>query len=183
MWWSREAPPCHITVIGLRHPLREPYVPLSEYTALLLLVQTKLTFLWIILRWQSLHTTSVFLCLAIIAISHRSLPFRLQATAEEKCYSKISEYLHRANYGLRNGNFEFNYGSGEIRYKIFVDFENRELSKDVVARSIFMPIFMFDRYGRGLIKLMLNEGNPEELIEDAEKDHPEEEERTESSSQ
>lgn len=107
----------------------------------------------------------------------------LQATAEEKCYSKISEYLHRANYGLRNGNFEFNYGSGEIRYKIFVDFENRELSKDVVARSIFMPIFMFDRYGRGLIKLMLNEGNPEELIEDAEKDHPEEEERTESSSQ
>ena len=44
MWWSREAPPCHIAVIGLRHPLREPYVPLSEYTALLLLVQTKLTF-------------------------------------------------------------------------------------------------------------------------------------------
>ena len=44
IWWSREAPPCHITVIGLRHPLREPYVPLSEYTALLLLVQTKLTF-------------------------------------------------------------------------------------------------------------------------------------------
>ena len=44
IWWSREAPPCHIAVIGLRHPLREPYVPLSEYTALLLLVQTKLTF-------------------------------------------------------------------------------------------------------------------------------------------
>ena len=43
-WWSREAPPCHIAVIGLRHPLREPYVPLSEYTALLLLIQTKLTF-------------------------------------------------------------------------------------------------------------------------------------------
>ena len=43
-WWSREAPPCHIAVVGLRHPLREPYVPLSEYTALLLLVQTKLTF-------------------------------------------------------------------------------------------------------------------------------------------
>ena len=40
----REAPPGHIAVIGLRHPLREPYVPLSEYTALLLLVQTKLTF-------------------------------------------------------------------------------------------------------------------------------------------
>ena len=37
MWWSREVPPCHIAAIGLRHPLREPYVPLSEYTALLLL--------------------------------------------------------------------------------------------------------------------------------------------------
>lgn len=29
----------HITVTGLHHPLREPYVPLSEYTALLLFVR------------------------------------------------------------------------------------------------------------------------------------------------
>lgn len=99
----------------------------------------------------------------------------LQASAEKDCYEKISEYLHRANYGLRNGNFELNYEDGEIRYKIFVDFEDRELSKDVVARSIFMPIFMFDRYGRGLIKLMLNEGDPKELIEEAEKDKAQEE--------
>ncbi len=95
---------------------------------------------------------------------------KLQATAEKSCYEKISEYLHRANYGLRHGNFELDYDDGEIRYKIFVDFENSELSKDVVARSIFIPVFMFDRYGRGLIKLMLNEGDPKKLIDEAEKD-------------
>ena len=38
-WWSREAPPYHLAVAGLRHPLREPYVPLSKYTALSLFVQ------------------------------------------------------------------------------------------------------------------------------------------------
>lgn len=37
--WSRKAPPYNITEAGLRRPLREPYVPLSRYTALLLLVQ------------------------------------------------------------------------------------------------------------------------------------------------
>ena len=36
--WSREASPCRISAVGLRHPLREPYLPLSGYTALLSLV-------------------------------------------------------------------------------------------------------------------------------------------------
>lgn len=52
-----------------------------------------------------------------------------------------------------------------------MDFENTKLSEDIVAKSIIMPIFMFDRYGRGLIKLMLNEGDPKELIQEAEKDY------------
>ena len=33
--WSREAPPCHITMVGLHHPLREPDLHLSMYPALL----------------------------------------------------------------------------------------------------------------------------------------------------
>lgn len=95
----------------------------------------------------------------------------LPAKAEKSCFDKVSEYLHRANFGLQNGNFEIDYEDGEIRYKSFVDFENTKLSKDIVAKSIIMPIFMFDRYGRGLIKLMLNEGDPKELIQEAEKDY------------
>ena len=77
MWWSREAPPCHIAVVGLRHPspgtVRTPLRVYGSVTAR----SDKTHFLWIILRWQSLHTTSVFLCLAIIAISHRSFAFEI----------------------------------------------------------------------------------------------------------
>ena len=37
--WSREAPPCHITMAGLHQPLREPDLHLSMYPALLSLDQ------------------------------------------------------------------------------------------------------------------------------------------------
>ena len=41
--WSREAPPCHITMVGLHHPLREPDLHLSMYPALLSFGQQLLT--------------------------------------------------------------------------------------------------------------------------------------------
>ena len=41
--WSREAPPCHITMVGSHHPLREPDLHLSMYPALLSFGQQLLT--------------------------------------------------------------------------------------------------------------------------------------------
>ena len=41
-WWSREMPPYYLAIAGLHHPLREPYLPLSKYTALSLFGQKKL---------------------------------------------------------------------------------------------------------------------------------------------
>ncbi len=43
MMWSREAPPCHITMVGSHHPLREPDLHLSMYPALLSFGQQLLT--------------------------------------------------------------------------------------------------------------------------------------------
>lgn len=37
--WSRELPPYYLAIAGLHHPLREPYLPLSKYTALSLFGQ------------------------------------------------------------------------------------------------------------------------------------------------
>ena len=39
MYWSREAPPYHIAMVGLHHPLREPDLHLLMYPALLSLGQ------------------------------------------------------------------------------------------------------------------------------------------------
>ena len=93
----------------------------------------------------------------------------LNSNAEESAYSRVAEYLHRANYGLHNGNFELDYRDGEIRYKTYVSFEGATLSPSVVEDSIFMTIFMFEKYGKNLFRAMLGSEDPEVLVLDAEK--------------
>ena len=90
-----------------------------------------------------------------------------KVTAERQ--NAVSEYLHRANHGLLYGNFEMDYADGEIRYKLITDCdEPNYVSNKVIDRSVYIPCMMFERYGKGLIKLMLGFGNPQELIVEAE---------------
>ena len=81
---------------------------------------------------------------------------------------KVAEYLHRANYDLNNGNFELNYRDGEVRYKTFVEFLGVEFTGTTVEKSILIPIIMFDRYGKNLMKVMLGDDSLEELLNEAE---------------
>ena len=90
--------------------------------------------------------------------------------ADESCMAQVAEYLTRANYGLRNGNFELDYSDGEIRYKVFVDCEDLLPSAAVLRDAVIIPVDMFDRYGNGLLSVVLGVRTPEEAIQDAEKD-------------
>ena len=93
----------------------------------------------------------------------------LSNNASPERYTLISEYLHRANFGLLFGNFEIDYSDGEIRYKLTTDCEDvGSLSNLIVDRSVAIPCAMFERYGMGIIKLMMGIGTPEELITEAE---------------
>lgn len=92
----------------------------------------------------------------------------LNSYVEKDFMNQVSEYLHRANYGLISGNFELCYEDGEVRFKTFVNFTNIELSKDIVAESIVVPIFMFEKYGINLLKLMISKNDPKVLIEEVE---------------
>lgn len=90
------------------------------------------------------------------------------ATADESQRQRVGEYLHRANLGLINGNFEFSFEDGEIRYKTYVNFagDNTELSDKVIEDSIVIPIAMFNLYGKNLIRLMLGESDPKKLVDE-----------------
>ncbi|MCB6991392.1 YbjN domain-containing protein [bacterium 210820-DFI.6.38] len=88
----------------------------------------------------------------------------MNSKVEEKYFPVVAEFLHRANYGLKDGNFEMDYRDGEIRYKSFVNFKNIDVSEEVVGESIIVGAAMIDRYGKGLLKLMLGDGSPEECI-------------------
>lgn len=96
----------------------------------------------------------------------------INSTVEEKYYHQVAEYLHRANYGMRNGNFEMSFENGEVRYKTYVNFEGMQLSNEVITESILIPVFMFEKYGKNLLRLMLREEVPKELADEAENDMP-----------
>ena len=83
--------------------------------------------------------------------------------------SSLLEFICRANYGLRNGNFEVDMRDGEIRYKVFVDCDGGILpSREIVRSSIIIPAMMFERYLPGLLDVIIKGTNAAEAIEQCE---------------
>lgn len=93
----------------------------------------------------------------------------LNSKVEKKYYPLVAEFLHRANYGLKNGNFEMDYDDGEVRFKCYVNFINTEISQQIIEDSVYVGFSMINTYGKGLLKLMLGLGTAEECIKYSEK--------------
>ena len=90
--------------------------------------------------------------------------------AGEEYRQDIAEYITRANFGVKNGNFEMDYKDGEIRYKVYTSYKGlNEFSEDIVEESFVIPIVMFERYGDGLAALLFGFSNPKEEIDKAER--------------
>lgn len=77
----------------------------------------------------------------------------------------ISEFLCRANFGLRNGCFELDFNNGEICYKSYIDCQDSHLSKNALRDSISCIYLMLKRYLPGIISLLLNQDTPQQAIE------------------
>ena len=66
------------------------------------------------------------------------------------------------------------YFDGEIRYKYATEIDNpNNISNHILDKCFLLPCLMFERYGKGIIKLTLGVGNPEDLINEAESEHEE----------
>ena len=89
----------------------------------------------------------------------------LNNKAELDNINQVAEYLHRANYGLRVGNFELDYDDGEIRYKNYVDADMVEINEKNIMMSIFIPADMFNKYGKGLLEVIIGKATPKEMID------------------
>lgn len=84
--------------------------------------------------------------------------------------NSMSEFINRANYGLKLGNFELDFGDGEIRFKVHVMCKDIVPSKSIVKRSIYCPATMFDRYGEGIVGIIFGVMSSKEAIEKCEGD-------------
>lgn len=80
----------------------------------------------------------------------------------------VAEFLTRANYGLRLGNFEMDYEDGEIRYKSSIDFEGVELPSILIRNMIYPSVQTMDRYLGGILKLIYGEADPKQIITEIE---------------
>jgi hypothetical protein len=83
---------------------------------------------------------------------------------EEK-QSKMAEFLTRANYGMRIGNFEMDYEDGEVRFRTSIDFEGQELSYFLVSNHVYPNVWMMDRYLPGLFAVVYGDKSPTEILE------------------
>lgn len=88
--------------------------------------------------------------------------------APEDARSDAAEFITRANYGLRIGNFELDYSDGEVRYKSSLDYEGVELSTELIKNALYPAVQTMDRYLPGLIKVIYGEQSPVAAIAEIE---------------
>jgi len=80
----------------------------------------------------------------------------------------VMEYITRANYGLRNGNFEMDLSDGEVRYKCYLNAKGSRPSDGQIEDALMIPPAMFKKYGDGLAALLMGFSDPKTEIEKAE---------------
>ena len=85
----------------------------------------------------------------------------------QKAMRKVAEYLHRINFSIRYGCFEFDYDDGSIRYKLFVDCGDSLPGEGTLDRSIAIPYMMYEKYGKGIPMILYTDADPEALFEAA----------------
>ncbi len=116
-------------------------------------------------------------CYAIIRVDLEEFLFYAVAPVKvpEEVRMAVAEYLTRANYGLRIGNFELDYSDGEVRYKSSLDFEGQTLTSDLIRNAIYPAVHTMDRYLPGLLRVSFGGATPHEAIEEVEGGQPEDE--------
>lgn len=93
---------------------------------------------------------------------------------DEKMMASMAEFICRANYGLKNGNFELDMRDGEIRFKCFVDCEGVTPTLEMVKNSIHCPAAIFDFYGAGIVDIIFGNSTAKQAIAKCEKSPKEE---------
>jgi hypothetical protein len=111
-----------------------------------------------------------FRCFAQILVNLEQFLFYAVAAvrAPEEDRSAVAEFLTRANYGMRIGNFELDYSDGEVRYKTSLDFEGETLSHSLIRHAIYPAVLTMDAYVPGLMSVVYGGRTPFEAIEEIE---------------
>lgn len=109
-------------------------------------------------------------CYAQVLVDLEILLFYVQwpMKVPEAARLAAAEYLTRANYGLRLGNFEMDFSDGEVRYKSSLDFEGATLTPELIKHAIYPAVQTMDRYLPGLMAVAYGGKAPADAIDEIE---------------
>lgn len=89
----------------------------------------------------------------------------LQRNVPEDKRDLAAQYLMRANFGLKFGNFELDFGDGEVRYHMYISCAQGFLPNErMMQELLFIGPAMLDRYGEGLYKVLDGRATPAQAI-------------------
>jgi hypothetical protein len=109
-------------------------------------------------------------CFAQIRVDKQQFLFYVMSPVNvpEDRRARAAEFLTRANWGLRIGNFEMDYSDGQVRYKSSVDFEGFPLEGPMIRNAIYPAVQTMDRYLPGLMTMIYGDAEPADAILKAE---------------
>lgn len=97
-----------------------------------------------------------------------SITSELSMRADESCRQNVAEFLTRANYGLRCGNFEMDMDSGAVHYKVFSPTIDGAPSVDAMKYLVYIGLNTVERYGDELLAVFFGMKTPKDAITAAE---------------
>lgn len=92
-----------------------------------------------------------------------------EANVPHEARSEVAEFLTRANWGMRIGNFELDMSDGEVRYKSSLDFEGEPLTDQLIRNAIYPAVTTMDRYFPSLMRVAFGGATASDAIGDVER--------------
>lgn len=84
----------------------------------------------------------------------------LEDRAPQDKLEEIAEFITRANYGIKLGNFEMDYSDGEIRYKTSLSVQGGVLTTKMVKNQVYANVHTMDKYGPGIMAVLYGDVEP-----------------------
>ena len=104
------------------------------------------------------------------------LPLRVP----EKKRAAMAEYITRANYGFKIGNFKMDYSDGEVRFHTYLFCPDDFIpTRRMLRNFLFVGAATMDQYGEGFGRVLFSDVAPALAIAQAEADDDDDEEAVE----
>ena len=77
---------------------------------------------------------------------------------------EVAEFITRANYDMVLGNYEMDYGDGELRFKTSIDVEGTQLTPGLIKPLLYANVLMMDQYLPGVMAVIYADKSPADAI-------------------